>query len=189
MSKFQIKYSLFVWSNILLLLLALAGCGDTLPSKGDNAVTIITPPVTLPVPTVAATPTCNKPVCLAPAAAPGVRPFIDTFRNIHQAQTFAYGMKDVPTTATQTAKNYDFVWGASTSTTPEVIASLRAGNPNIVLSYYISFNRDTGVFDNQDQRQSLSYWKALHPDWILYKCDRATPAYEINDVGITPFDM
>jgi hypothetical protein len=186
MPKFQRKYALFIWPNVLLLLLALASCGS-LPSKGESVVTVITPPVTPVAPTIAAVPTCNKPVCLAAAPAPGVRPFIDTFSNIHQAQVFAYNMTDA--SAAQTAKNYDFVWGASTSTTSDIIAALRAGNPNIVLSYYISLNRDTGVFGNQEQLQSLSYWKAVHPDWILYKCDRKTPAYEINDNNVTPFDM
>jgi hypothetical protein len=118
-----------------------------------------------------------------------MRPFIDTFSNIHQAQTFVYKLTDA--TATQTAKNYDFVWGADVGTDPGMIAALRASNPNIVLSYYISFNRDTGVFNNQDlaKQHSLSYWQALHPDWILYKCDRKTPAYEIGDTDIMPFDM
>jgi hypothetical protein len=189
MPKFQLKYSLLRWPNILFLLLALAGCGGALPSKGESAVTVVTPPVTPAVPTVAAVPTCNKSVCLAPAPAAGVRPFIDTFNNIHQAQVFAYNMTDA--SATQTAKDYDFVWGASTGTTPDIVAALRAANPNIVLSYYISLNRDSGIFGNQDlaKQHSLSYWQALHPDWILYKCDRKTPAYEINDNDIVPFDM
>jgi hypothetical protein len=88
--------------------------------------------------------------------------------------------------AQNVASYYDFVWGAS----PETVDALRVGNPNIMLSYYISMNRDSGVFDNQDlgREHDLAYWKALHPDWILYQCDRTTPAYEINDPNI-PLDM
>ena len=60
-----------------------------------------------------------------------MRPFIDTFNNIHQAQTFVYNLTDA--TASQTAKNYDFVWGADVGTDPSMIAALRASNPNIVV--------------------------------------------------------
>lgn len=181
MPKLQLKYSLFVWPNILLLLLVLAGCGSALPSKGENVVTVITPPVTPAVPTVAAIPVCKQAICLGPSPAPGIRKYIDTFNNIHAAQIFTYNM----TNPAQYAKNYDFVWGAD----PGSVAALRAANPNIFLTYYMTLNRDTGIFGNQDQRQSLSYWKAAHPDWILYKCDRTTPAYEIGDNTVTPFDM
>jgi hypothetical protein len=186
MLKFQLKHALCIWSSFLLLLLILAGCGNASPSKGKNALPTPTPPAKSAVPTVAA---CNKPVCLVPSDAAGVHSFIDTFNNIHQAQVFVYNLTDA--SATQTAKNYDFVWGADVGTDPSMIAALRVGNPNIVLSYYISFNRDTGIFDNQDlaKQHSLSYWRALHPNWILYKCDRTTPAYEIGDTDIMPFDM
>jgi Hypothetical glycosyl hydrolase family 15 len=183
MPKLQLKYALFVWPNILLLLLVLAGCGDALPSKGEGAVTVITPPVTPAVPTVAAVPVCKQAVCLGPSPAPGIRKYIDTFDNIHAAQIFTYNINN----AAQYAKNYDFVWGAD----PGTVADFRAGNPNIFLSYYMTLNRDTGVFGNQDvaKQHSLSYWQSLHPDWILYKCDRTTPAYEIGDTNIMPFDM
>lgn len=182
MPKLQLKYSLFVWPNILLLLLVLTSCASSMPSKGESVVTVITPPVTPAVPTTAAVPVCNQSVCLASSPASGIRKYIDTFNNIHAAQIFSYNMT---TDTAQYAKNYDFVWGADADT----VAALRAGNPNIFLSYYITMNRDTGVFGNQDQRQSLSYWKAVHPDWILYKCDKTTPAYEIGDNTVTPFDM
>jgi len=152
-----------------------------MPSKGESVVTVITPPVTPAVPTTAAVPVCNQSVCLGPSPATGIRKYIDTFNNIHTAQIFSYNM----TNPAQYAKNYDFVWGAD----PGMVADLRAGNPNIFLSYYMTVNRDTGVFGNQDQRQSLSYWQAQHPDWILYKCDRTTPAYEIGDNNVTPFDI
>jgi hypothetical protein len=58
------------------------------------------------------------------------------------------------------AKNYDFVWGAD----PGNMAVLRTANPNIFLSFYITVNRDTGTFLNQDAKQSISYWQAVHGD-------------------------
>jgi len=73
------------------------------------------------------------------------------------------------------AKYYTFVWGAA----PEQVSELRAGNPKIVLSYYFPFHRNNGSFDNRNLgiQQNLNYWQSFHPDWILYKCDRSTPAY------------
>lgn len=181
------KHQLYTWSSALLLLLILCGCGGTtpLPAKGEKAVTVVAPPTTptpTPIKTVAAVPVCNHPVCLTARPFPGGRPFIDTLNNIHLAQVFSYNMNN----AAQVAKYYDFVWGAD----PATIPALRAGNPNILLSYYMTLNRDTGFYNNQDaaKQHSLGYWKAIHPDWILYKCDRTTPAYEIHD-PIIPFDM
>ena len=77
------------------------------------------------------------------------------------------------------AKYYSFVWGAP----PTQISELRAGNPKILLSYYFPFYRDNGSFDNQNLgiQQNLSYWRSFHPDWVLYKCDRSTPAYYADD--------
>lgn len=184
MPKLQLKYSLFVWPNILLLLLVLASCGgSSMPSKGESVVTVITPPVTPAVPTTAAVPVCNQPVCLGSSPAPGVRKLIDTFNNIHTVQIFSYNMTD----PALYAKNYDFVWGAD----PGNMAVLKAANPNIFLSFYITVNRDTGTFLNQDaaHQHSLAYWQALHPDWILYKCDKTTPAYEIGENDVMPFEM
>jgi hypothetical protein len=162
--------------------MTLASCGS-LPSKGENAVTVITPPVTPPVATTAAIPVCKQAVCLGPSPAPGIRKFIDTYNNIHTAQIFSYQMTD----PALYAKNYDFVWGAA----PGNMAVLRAANPNIFLSFYITVNRDTGTFLDQSvaTRRSPNYWQTLHPDWILYKCDRTTPAYEIGDNTVMPFDM
>ncbi|HEY4035212.1 MAG TPA: putative glycoside hydrolase [Ktedonobacteraceae bacterium] len=77
------------------------------------------------------------------------------------------------------AKYYSFVWGASL----QQVSELRAGNPKILLSYYFPFYRDNGSFDNQNLglQQNLTYWRSFHPDWILYKCDRSTPAYFADD--------
>lgn len=108
------------------------------------------------------------------------RSFIDTQNNIHILQVFDYSISDPATVA----KYYDFVWGAEV----KHVAAFRSGNPNIFLSYYIPFNRDSGTFTNQYEYHDLAYWKAVHPDWILYKCDRITPAYENSEPNI-PLDF
>ena len=182
-----ISHSYLITGLLVLIVALFSGCGSTapLPEKGEKAVSLIAPlatPQPTPVKIAPATPACDQPVCLAPATFPGERPVIDTWDNIHIAQVFSYNMGN----AQDVSGYYDFVWGAD----PATVAALRAGNPNIILSYYVSMNRDSGVFGNQDlgPQHGLAYWQALHPDWILYQCDRTTPAYEINDPNI-PLDM
>jgi Hypothetical glycosyl hydrolase family 15 len=104
---------------------------------------------------------------------PRIRPFIDTWNNIHLFQSFDYKISD----PAAISNHYDFVWGAEV----DHVAAFRAGNPNIFISYYIPFNRDHGTFSNNGAYHDLAYWKAVHPDWVLYKCDRVTPAYEFGD--------
>lgn len=101
-----------------------------------------------------------------------LRPFIDTLNDIHLFQSFDYRIKDPVTVA----QYYDFVWGV----TPRKVPLFREGHPEIVVSYYIPFHRDWGSFKEPEDwaEHNLSYWRHLHPDWILYRCDRVTPAYE-----------
>ncbi|HZU03086.1 MAG TPA: putative glycoside hydrolase [Ktedonobacteraceae bacterium] len=150
------------WFLLSLFLLLVIACGCTV-SNTDGADIQLTP-----------LPTTIDPF-------PGERPFIDTGTNIHLFQNFDYQVQD----PASIAKYYDFVWGAD----PTKVAAFRAGNPNIFLSYYLSFFRDTGTFLNQDAHHDLKYWKATHPDWILYQCDRRTPAYEDNQTNVVPFDF
>jgi len=109
-----------------------------------------------------------------------IHPFADTWNNIHLFLTFDYNIAN----PAAIANHYDFVWGAQVNHT----GAFRSGNPNIFTSYYLPFNRDNGTFSNSAGYHDLSYWKANHPDWILYKCDRVTPAYEFGDPTI-PFDF
>jgi len=111
---------------------------------------------------------------------PGVRRFVDTWNNIHLFQSFDYRIYD----PAAVASHYDFVWGAQL----DHVKAIRSGNPNIFLTYYIPFHRDNGTFSNRDAQHDLTYWKAVHPDWVLYKCDRVTPAYEFGDLNM-PLDF
>lgn len=122
---------------------------------------------------------CNGSTC---TSSPDLRPVVDTWENIHLFQSFDYHIKD----PASIAKYYNFVWGV----TPNNLATFRAANPRLLLSYYIPFHRDGGTFDDQNlaKKHDVAYWKALHPDWILYRCDRKTPAFEYNDENV-PFDF
>ncbi len=103
------------------------------------------------------------------------RPFINTHNNIHLFQTFSYETPD----PTKIASFYDFVWGARR----EQLETYRKSNPHIILSYYIAFHGDSGTFDDPMlwEKHDLRFWTTQHPDWVLYQCDRRTPA--IDDVG------
>ena len=125
----------------------------------------------MPAPTTAGTP---------PTLDPGLRSFTDTWSNVHAFLTFDYSISN----PAAVAKHYDFVWGASLKN----VAAFRSGNPSIFLTYYIAFHRDSGAFANNEVYHDLDYWKSVHPDWILYKCDRVTPAYEFGDPDV-PFDF
>jgi len=113
---------------------------------------------------------------------PGVRPFIDTWNNIHLFQSFDYKTDD----PASIARYYDFIWGVS----PDKIAAFRSKNPSIFLSYYLPFHRDAGTFTDSEsgKRHDLAYWKSFHADWVLYRCDRVTPAFEFNDPNM-PLDF
>ena len=82
------------------------------------------------------------------------------------------------------AHDYSFVWGAAT----EHVSSYRASNNSgISLSYYMPWSRDCshGDFD-----QAISYWNESHPDWIMYQCDRETPAWYGSEQGhCVPLDI
>ena len=90
-------------------------------------------------------------------------PFSDTATAIHSFLTFDYRITaaQIP----QIAPRTDFVWGADGSN----VQAWHAANPKTFVSYYIPSNQDPNA-------NSLSYWQANHPDWVLYQCDRKTPA-------------
>jgi hypothetical protein len=104
----------------------------------------------------------------------------DTWNGIHLAQIFDYNMNNPALVASR----YDLVWGAELGN----MSGFRAGNPNIFLTYYLPFHRDNGTFYDSGALHSLSWWKANHPDWILYQCDRVTPALEFGEPFI-PLDF
>lgn len=109
------------------------------------------------------------------------RAFIDTWQDIHLLQDFDYNISN----PTAVAARYDLIWGASTYT----LSAWRKGNPNIFLTYYMVFGRDSGTFQNSAQHRPLSWWQVNHPDWILYQCDKKTPAYKFGEPDDVPIDF
>ncbi|MBV9646176.1 MAG: hypothetical protein JO043_01790, partial [Candidatus Eremiobacteraeota bacterium] len=95
--------------------------------------------------------------------------FPNTREGIHLAQVFNYL---IPDPRTEIGK-VDIVWGAS------------APIPQSVLnSYYIPFDRDGAAGPGH----TLAWWRAHHPDWIEYKCDRKTVAFEFGEKNV-PIDI
>jgi hypothetical protein len=149
------------WLAGLAFLLLLSGCD--LPSTGIN-------PVEHSV----------SPTATYSSTGARIRRFIDTWNNIHLFLSFDYRIPD----PAAIARRYDFAWGAKV----DHVAALRSGNPNIFLTYYMPFHRDKGTFSDEKAYHDLAYWRAVHPDWVLYKCDRVTPAYEFGDPNV-PLDF
>lgn len=91
--------------------------------------------------------------------------WVNSTVGVHTFLTFDYLMS--PATPAANLTNYDFVWGASGST----VADFRQKSPNTVFSFYMTFNRDF-------VGKPLAWWQTRHPECVLYKCDRVTPAYQ-----------
>jgi Hypothetical glycosyl hydrolase family 15 len=111
-----------------------------------------------------------------------VHNFINTSGGIHLFQSFDYRISD----PSAVAQYFDFIWGGS----PRNVSLFHEAHRNIIVSYYIPFHRDGGTFKDPDlgKYHSLQYWRSRHPDWILYKCDRKTPAYEFGNTNM-PLDF
>ncbi len=164
-----------ILSLFLLVAVLLSNCGPFAAQNGKPT------PAVAPTGIANAGQSCNAANCPPISAIPGVRPFPNTWDNIHLFQTFTFNLDDA--TIKRIAEAYDFVWGAQ----PDTVAAFRAANPNILLSYYMPLNRDHGTFTNNGlgREHNLAYWKALHPDWILYKCDRVTPVMQFKDPNLS----
>ncbi len=106
--------------------------------------------------------------------------YTDTWNNIHPFLMFDGYITD----PAAVAPRYDFVSSAKWYNVSQYLGA----NPNMFLTYYIPFHRDNGTFKSSLDKLSLNQWKATHPGWILYKCDRKTPAYEFGDRAI-PLDF
>ena len=158
--------------TMLSVFLLLSGCIPLGPQT--EAKTNVSPTAT-PI-------SATIPACQNTCTTPGLRVIPDTWNNIHLFQSFDYNISD----PTPIARYYDFVWGA----TPNKVAAFRAGNPNAFISYYIPFHRDNGTFTNPElgKQHDINYWRSTHPDWVLYKCDRTTPALEYGDPNM-PLDF
>lgn len=104
-----------------------------------------------------------------------------TTNGIHPGITFDYLLVGAANNASElaTLKNdVQYVW-AATSGTP---SSIGQGS-------YLPFQRDWNTgYNTPGHDDDLSWWRANHPDWIAYQCDRITPAYEFGNPFI-PLDI
>lgn len=180
--KFVCPLSRFVRSFLLMelvFLLILSSCGSSPNDQGS-----ISTPTSHSRAVI--NPMCSPLSCATPTTTtiqgnvPGVRPFIDTWDNIHLFLSFDYKIPQ----PSAIANHYDFIWGADSDN----VSAFRSNNPNMFITYYIPFNRDHGTFSDEGAYHDLNYWKSAHPDWILYQCDRVTPAFLDGNPNI-PFDF
>ncbi|HTU81163.1 MAG TPA: hypothetical protein VMF61_03485 [Candidatus Acidoferrales bacterium] len=114
-------------------------------------------------------------VALRPASAPAPPrrgEFPSTVSGVHLNLVFNYDVRDVD----REIGRVDVVWGASAPKPPQVYNQ-----------YYTPFERE-GVY-GPVYEHSLAWWKARHPSWIEYRCDRATVAYEYGDAHDVPLDI
>lgn len=111
-------------------------------------------------------------VFAAAAPAPQLAAWPNTTNGTHLFLTF-----DDHVDVRNLSAAYVYAWGSD-----QVASSYRrSAASDIVLTHYTPFCRDPGY-------HNLSWWQAHHPTWVLYKCDRTTPAYEFNDPNV-PLDV
>jgi hypothetical protein len=108
---------------------------------------------------------------LAPVGPPSHLP--DTTTNIHIALPFNYNISSL----SNERGKVDLVIGSGWATEPV----------GVLNTYYYPYERDQSC-DVPPHCQTLAWWKAHHPDWIEYRCDRSTPAYEFEDPNV-PLDI
>ncbi len=87
---------------------------------------------------------------------------IDTWNDVHVFLTFDYMIK--PPVTQHLLSRYDFIWAATNTGHPTV-------KKETIVSNYFSFLRPA----QHDEK----WWKANHPDWLLYKQD-GTQAYYVD---------
>lgn len=109
------------------------------------------------------------PVCLDPAPAQPAFAWTDTWRSTRQFQVFDYQF--TPDQARAAAARYEFFWGSTHA------AEISAAKPDAIVSLYIPFHRDP-------EKRTFAEWQRMHPDWILYQCDRKTPVQHLGDPNL-----
>eukprot|EP01052_Picozoa_sp_SAG31_P003001 SAG31_NODE_110_length_24476_cov_9.909654_18_plen_1471_part_00 len=96
---------------------------------------------------------------------------------VHLFQVFDY--KEPQSTIVSTAAKFDFVWGPRTK---HVAAWQAGGKRGTVLGFYNYFNQlhpsSVGVdrMPGMQVNVSKEWVLGTHPEWLVYQCDRATPA-------------
>jgi hypothetical protein len=92
--------------------------------------------------------------------------FPNTDANVHLEMVFNDVNPNVETGV------IDMVWGSNYATKPKGVYN----------TAYMAYAVD-------DRVHNLTWYKANHPDWIEYRCDRTTPAYQFGARTQTPLDF
>jgi len=98
----------------------------------------------------------------------------DTTENIHTFQIFNYHVKDPQ----DEAGKVDLVWGSDFPTQPEGVFN----------TYYFPWDRAPGI-KVDGVLHDLAWFQANHPDWIVYTCDKTTPAWAFKNTRAVPLDI
>ena len=65
----------------------------------------------------------------------------------------------------------------------------RSGNSAISAGYYLPFDTDADKTGFGNLGHPLGWWQAKHADWVLYRCDRRTPAWVPGLPSNVPLDI
>ena len=106
---------------------------------------------------------------------------IDTTIGFHAIQIFDEHRDNFISVsdAISSGDRYGIVWGNR----PQTAIPWQTNNPRLSPLLYTPFNTDSPSLGHD-----LAWWKATHPDWILYECDRSTIAY-VSGLPEVPLDF
>jgi hypothetical protein len=96
------------------------------------------------------------------------RQFPDTTSNVHLEMVFNYSQKNLDAESGVV----DMVWGSSYADKPA-----RTYN-----TAYIPYSVDNYL-------HPVSWYRKHHPDWLEYKCDRTSLAFQFGATNLAPFDF
>ena len=96
------------------------------------------------------------------------RPFPDTTSNVHLEMVFNYLQKNL----NAESGVVDMVWGSSYAAKPAAMYN----------TAYIPYSVD-------NYGHPVSWYKKNHPDWLEYKCDRTSLAFQFGATNLAPFDF
>jgi hypothetical protein len=97
----------------------------------------------------------------------------DSSVGVHEFLTMDIAYKGKAAEIKEAASRFDFIWGSSLG------PAWRNVSTEIVTSLYTPYAWGSNI----------TWWQINHPDWLLYKCDRVTPAYWDGIKADVPFDM
>jgi hypothetical protein len=146
---------------------------STLSPTSTPTNTLTNTPTNTPTDTPTSTPTATFTPSPSMTPTKGVPKPPDTTENIHVAQIFNAG---IPNPGDETGK-VDIVWGSEYPDQP----------PGVFNLYYYPFDRDADG-EIGGTHHDITWFLASHPDWIEYKCDKKTPAYEYDSPNV-PLDI